>query len=273
MEWYGLARFGLRKRWDAAPALRALFPCFDAWARWMLKCTGVNVLGDVLADIDAQADIQIAHANARLALLRDPGAHLPAGLQTIYEDGPEPTLWLYGPIVGEPRTDLVSPRAVRLALTAASHHCRHFDALHLRISSPGGDMAAAAECARLLSGSRWRNRIVIQIDHLCHSAAAVHLLPVAGRVVMREGATLMIHETSQLFWGRASDCMRIARDQRRDDEAGWRQLAQARSIPFSRVRRLALGEVFLSARQAKRLGLVDEIAPALPALTTEEIEP
>lgn len=279
MEWYGLARFGLRKRWDAAPALRMLFPCFDAWARWLLKSGNVNGLGDLLAKIDAQADSQIAHAKARLALLRDPGVHLPAGrypglhslLQTIYEDGEEPTLWLYGPIVGQLRTDLVSPSSVRAALEQAAG--REDLPFRLRVSSPGGDMKGAAECARLLASSPWRKRIVIEIDHLCHSAAAVHLLPIASRVVMREGATLMIHETSQLFWGRASDCMRIARDQRRDDEADWRQLAQARSIPFSRVRRLALGEVFLSARQAKRLGLVDEIAPALPALTTEEIEP
>jgi ATP-dependent protease ClpP protease subunit len=134
-------------------------------------------------------------------------------------------------------------------------------------------MAGAAEIARLLAASSWGSKIVAEVDHLCYSAAAVILLPVACRVVMRENATLMLHEPSRLFWGRASDCLRIAREQRRSDEADWRQLAAVRKIPYSRVRRVALAEHFLSASEALRLGFVDEISPALPDLNTKDPAP
>lgn len=280
MDWY-VSAFGLRAKWDAAPALRAVYPDFDAWSRWMVQCAGSAVIGDRRDALDAWADTAAEYASERLALVRDPAAYLPsrgrdglqAALPTLYEDAESPTIWCYGPIVNSSRVDLISPRAVRLALTAASHHCRHFDALHLRISSPGGDMAGAAEIARLLAGSSWGSRIVAEIDHQCFSAAAVVLLAVAGRVVMREGATLMLHEPSRIFWGRSSDCLRQAREQRRADELDWQRFADWRGIPFSRVRRLALSETFLSADQALRLGLVDEIAPALPALNAEEQQP
>lgn len=280
MPWYESDRFGFRDRWDASPALHALYPSFNAWANWMLQCVGVDAVRDSLEVFQDQASEAATYAAARLALLRDPVAYLPAAtgmrtcLPTIYEDGPDPTLWLYGPIVSELREDLVSPLSVRVALDAASAvHPFPGKTLRLRVSSPGGDMDGAAAIACLLSRSQWQGAIVIEIDHLCHSAAAVHFLPIAARVVMRAGATMMLHEPSLLFWGRASDCRRIAKAQRRLDEFDWRRVADARHIPYSRVRRLALAESFLTAEQALRLGLVDEIAPALPALNIEGTAP
>lgn len=280
MDWYE-AFLGLRAKWDGAPALRAVYPDFDAWSRWMVQCAGSPVIDDRLAALNAWADTAAEYARERLALVRDPAAYLPsrgrdglqAALPTIFEDAPSPTLWLWGPICSDDRVDLMTPRAVRLALRAASDHLRHGEPLRLRISSPGGDMTAAGEIARLLSFSRWGGMLVAEIDHHCYSAAAVILLPVAGRVVMRENATLMLHEPSRIFFGRAGERMRQAREQRRADELDWQRFADVRRIPFSRVRRLALSETFLSADQALRLGLVDEISPALPALNVEEQQP
>jgi ATP-dependent protease ClpP protease subunit len=245
----------------------------------MLHCSGPDTAGERLAAIQEQADAAAEIARERLALLRDPAAYLPspgrdvqqAGFATLCDgDSGDPVFWLYGPIVSADRFDLVSPRSVRLALNAATARFPDGVSLRLRVSSPGGCMAGAAQIARLLAESRWRAFLVVEIDHMCHSAAAIHLLPAASQVVMREGASLMLHETSRLYWGRASDCLRIAREQRLEDEADWRRLAEARRIPHSRVRRLALAERFLSAEQAYQAGLVDAILPALPAINREE---
>ncbi len=264
----------LRARWDAAPQLHKLFISFDAWARWMIQSDSPEAIDESLCAASALYELQAQSASARLALLRDPGAFLPlldqpakhSGLDRIYERG---TFWIYGPITRD-RPDLVSPLSVQRGLAAANSYLRHAGELHLRISSPGGHVESAATIGAMFSGWGARTRIRIEIDHMCHSAAALFLLPIADHVVMREGATLMLHESGQHFWGRASDFRRFAREQRRSDEQDWRAFASARRIPYARVRRLALGEIFLSARQALRLGLVDEIAPALPALNSED---
>lgn len=259
----------MRDRWNSSPPLRRIFADFDCWLRWMVNSTNPAAYANIEEFVDK--------AVARFELATDPGSFLP-GLQksarlsqigALYEDGAQPTIWLYGPIVSESRADLVSPFSVRIALAAAAERINRGESLLLQINSTGGSATGGAMIGQELSTFRPRSKIKAVIDHFCHSAAALYILPQADEVAMRRGATLMLHETSWHHWGRASDCLRAAREQRRRDEHEWREFSESRGIPYRRVRRLALNETYLTAAQALRLGLVDEIAPALPATQLE----
>ena len=258
----------MRDRWNRAPVLQRFFASFDDWLCWMVNSTNPAAYANIEAAVD--------QATARFELAANPGPYL-RGLQesarlsrigALYEDGAQPTIWLYGPIVSESRTDLVSPASVRLALQAAASRIDRGESLLLRVNSAGGSATGGELIGQELRTFRPRSQIRVLIDHFCHSAAALYILPQADVVAMRHGATLMLHETSWHHWGRASDCFRAARQQRQRDEREWHEFAELRGIPYRRVRRLALNETYLTADQALRLGLVDEIAPALPALNT-----
>jgi ATP-dependent protease ClpP protease subunit len=255
-------------RWNKAPVLQRFFASFDDWLCWMINSTNPAAYANIGAAVD--------QATARFELAANPGPYLQrlqksarlSRIGALYEDGAQPTIWLYGPIVSESRSDLVSPVSVRLALQSAAQRIDRGESLLLRVNSSGGCVTGGELIGQELRTFRPRTQIRVLIDHFCHSAAALYILPQADVVVMRHGATLMLHETTWHHWGRASDCYRAARQQRQRDEREWREFAELRGIPYRRVRRLALNETYLTADQALRLGLVDEIAPALQALNT-----
>jgi len=238
--------------WERVPALRRLYPSFrDFLAAAAIGRGATERTSDGMREALCvrQLDEATRWAEARLSAIRTPEAA--AHFEIADTDGR--TLWLYGRI----------ERAGPLCEPAIAHALDRMPAapLTIRLSSFGGSVGEARRIARTLRESG--RPVRVEIDHACWSAATL-IAAAADHCAMRAGATWMTHPSKAESWGTAAGMRRDARRLELADEQDNRYTATRRRLPLRIVRQLARAERFIEADEAKRLGLIDEILPALP---------
>jgi ATP-dependent protease ClpP protease subunit len=135
----------------------------------------------------------------------------------------------------------------------------------LRIDSSGGDGGEAFELAQALEATRGSKLAII--DPSCWSAAM--LLAVAcDRIHIRQGATMMLHQSRACAAGTADDLIEAARIARQTDERYLRFIASRRRASSVQLRMLIAKETFLGSHEAVALGLADREIHALPRSTS-----
>jgi len=141
-------------------------------------------------------------------------------------------------------------------------------ALTVRLSSPGGDYFEGVSIHNALL--RHPATVTVHVDALAASAASV--IAMAGdRVVMGQGAQIMIHEAASAAFGRADDMRACAvmLDQTNDDIAGF--YAARTGGDVAAWREAVRQETWYTAAQAVAAGLADEVATP-PARVTPPAE-
>jgi ATP-dependent protease ClpP protease subunit len=238
--------------WGSVAALRRLYPSFRAFLAAAAIGRGADARTSNamrLALCTRQLEDAARWAAERLAAIRAPEA---AAAFEIADPGAR-VLWLYGKI------DAVG----QLCESAVAGALDRMEAgpLKVRLSSFGGNPSEARRIARTLRESGRRTSVLI--DHAAWSAAT--LIAAAGcHCAMRAGATWMLHPSKSETWNTAAGMRRDARRLELADEQDHRYIAARRRMPLRAVRRLSRGEQFIEAAEALRLGLIDEILPALP---------
>lgn len=193
-------------------------------------------------------------AEARLRLVRDPGAEPSSPLPTVERRGPRLTVWIYGPI----GFNGIQAADVRETLDAN----RDASSIVVRIASAGGLSAEGMTIARCLMNHG--ARIVGVIDRFAYSAASA-IAAVSDRLVIRQSATWMAHRAHKTVSGNAEDLMRAVAELNNDDLASDALYCRKRGNR-SAVRRLVLEERYLSASEAVAAGVCDAVVPDLPIL-------
>ena len=130
-------------------------------------------------------------------------------------------------------------------------------ALTVRLSSPGGDYFEGVSIHNALL--RHPATVTVHVDALAASAASV--IAMAGdRVVMGQGAQIMVHEAASATFGRADDMRATAvmLDQTNDDIAGF--YAARTGGDVAAWREAVRQETWYTAAQAVAAGLADEVA-------------
>lgn len=130
-------------------------------------------------------------------------------------------------------------------------------ALTVRLSSPGGDYFEGVGIHNALL--RHPATVTVHVDSLAASAASV--IAMAGdRVVMGQGAQIMVHEAASATFGRADDMRACAvmLDQTNDDIAGF--YAARTGGDVATWRESVRQETWYTAAQAVAAGLADEVA-------------
>jgi len=147
----------------------------------------------------------------------------------------------------------VTAKDFRAALDALGDVAR----IDLRINSPGGDVFVGLTIFNMLE--RHEAEIVVTVDGIAASIASV--IAMAGnRIVMPENAFLMIHDPSGFVIGGADD-MRDLADVLEKVKASMVGIYATRSGQKpEKIGELMAAETWLSAQEAKDLGLADEVA-------------
>lgn len=129
--------------------------------------------------------------------------------------------------------------------------------LNIFVNSPGGDVFEAKAIFSQLD--RFAGEVVVYVDGLAASAATF-LVQAADRIVTAPHATWMIHDASTVSWGNADEMRAIGDvlDQLSGDIAG--MYAARGTETAAKFRELMKAETWLTAEQAKELGLTDAVA-------------
>lgn len=180
------------------------------------------------------------------------------GLRTVTAEVGEPELWIYDYIDAwaDPEWGGVSARMVVDALAAVGP----VPALSVRLSSPGGDYFEGVAIYNALV--RHAAHVTVHVDALAASAASV--IAMAGdRVIMGQGAQIMIHEARTFEYGCAEDFRATALmlDQTNDDIAGF-YATRSGTGDATTWREAVRKETWYTAQAAVDAGLADEIAAA-----------
>lgn len=162
-------------------------------------------------------------------------------------------LFVYGAIGASYWDDAISAKSVRDFLRQNDAATR----LNIFVNSPGGDVFEAKAIFSLID--RFPGEVVAYIDGLAASAATFLVLA-ADRVVTAPHATWMIHEASTYIGGSADDLRATADllDHISDDIAG--MYAAKGKEKATKFRELMRAETWLTADEAKELGLTDSVA-------------
>lgn len=172
----------------------------------------------------------------------------------LYNEAGDPELWIYDFIDSWGGDWGVSARDVVEALTAVGN----VPSLTVRLNSPGGDYFEGVAIHGALS--RHVANVTVHVDALAASAASV--IAMAGdRVVMGQGAQMMIHEARTAMWGGTADDFRRTAtmlDQTNDDIASF--YATRSGGDSEQWRQAVAEETWYTATQAVEAGLADEVA-------------
>ncbi len=184
-------------------------------------------------------------ANLAPALVREP---IRSAVQT---DGTA-ELWIYDYIDEWGGEWGVSSREVAAALALMPDAT----AISVRLNSPGGDYFEGVAIHGALT--RHPATVTVHVDGLAASAASV--IAMAGdRIVMGQGAQIMIHEARSGAYGTADEMRSTATmlDQTNDDIAGF-YASHAGGDPVQ-WRASVRAETWYTAAQAVEAGLADEV--------------
>jgi ATP-dependent Clp protease protease subunit len=165
--------------------------------------------------------------------------------------GSDRTLYLNGEISDETwYGDEVTPKLFRDELASGEGN------ITLWINSPGGDVFAAAQIYNMLMDYPYY--VTVKIDALAASAASV--IAMAGtKVCMSPVAMLMIHNPMTIAIGDSEE-MQKAIDMLSEVKESIMNAYEIKSgISRNKISRLMDAETWMNAKEAKRLGFVDEI--------------
>lgn len=180
-------------------------------------------------------------------------------------------IFIYGDIVpdGYEQGEDTSAGSFRDALAA-------FDGMSeidIRINSGGGDVFTAVAIYNILK--RHKAKTNVYIDGLAASAASV--IAMAGdTVTMPSNAMLMIHNAWTFAIGNHHDLRKSADDLERINNSTVKQSYMSRNeaIEESDITRLMDEETWLTAAQAREMGLVDSVSESVQvaaSITDEQI--
>jgi ATP-dependent Clp protease protease subunit len=165
--------------------------------------------------------------------------------------GSNRTLYLNGEISDETwYGDEVTPQLFKDELASGEGN------ITLWINSPGGDVFAAAQIYNMLMDYPYD--VTVKIDALAASAASV--IAMAGtKVCMSPVAMLMIHNPMTIAIGDSEE-MQKAIDMLSEVKESIMNAYEIKSgISRNKISRLMDAETWMNAKEAKRLGFVDEI--------------
>lgn len=132
--------------------------------------------------------------------------------------------------------------------------------IDVRINSDGGNVFAAQ--AIYSSLKRHPAKINVYIDGMAASAASI--IAMAGDYIyMPENAMMMIHNPLTGVWGNAEDLRDVADVLDLVRETIVAVYREKTGLPSDKIIDLMDSETYMTAAEAKELGFVDEIGPAL----------
>lgn len=139
-------------------------------------------------------------------------------------------------------------------------------AVTLHIHSPGGDVLSGFALYHLLKKLRSEGlKVTTVVDGLAASMASVVAL--AGDTVqMSENARLLLHNPWALAEGDSAQLAAHAEELQRVQDELLAVYAERATIPKEALQVLMNEERYLGAQEARRLGLIDSIVPAVMAL-------
>lgn len=159
-------------------------------------------------------------------------------------------LLLYGDVGETWWGDGFTPRQVAEALAIAGP-----GPLTVRINSGGGIAFDGVAIYSLLKSHD--GEVTIIVDGIAASAAS--LIAMAGKLKMREGSMLMIHDASSIAWGNATEMERTAAVLNKLSDQYARLYAQKSGGSDDEMREIMKAETWLTAEEAVALKLCDEI--------------
>lgn len=131
--------------------------------------------------------------------------------------------------------------------------------VRLRINSPGGDVFEARAMVTAMRGARDQGReIVSYIDGIAASAAS-YLALAADRVVMSDGAFLMIHKAWSFTVGNADDLRTTADLLDKIDASIVDEYQRKTKAEPAQLLEWMTAETWFTANEAKTYGFVDEV--------------
>ena len=143
----------------------------------------------------------------------------------------------------------------------------------IRINSGGGEVIAASVIRSAIVD--YPGKVTVMIDGLAASAATI--VATAGDVIkMAESAYFMIHDPSTVAWGTIDEIKKVL-DMLKVIKSGLLDVYQTRTgLPLDKLSKLLSDETWLSAKEAKELGFVDEVVTpekrvVQPAITPDMV--
>jgi ATP-dependent Clp protease protease subunit len=129
----------------------------------------------------------------------------------------------------------------------------------LKIDSPGGDVIAASVMRAIMT--EYPGEITTRVDGLAASAAVI--VAIAGKTVkMMDTAYMMIHDPAVVVFMASLDIETLGnlRDDLKSIKDGIVPAYAARTgLPEEKIARMMTAQTWMSAREAKENGFVDEI--------------
>jgi len=244
--------------WKTFPAIRYAFADLGALAQTQLSI-GAEI-DEYAAEWRNELVRRCVAGAERLALVRDP-AFARAQSNPIERNASALVVWLYGPVTSNAKAGGCSAQSIARAIAEASTA----KALVFRISSHGGSVEALKLIRNAVAN--FKGRTIAIVDHFAISAAA-DIACGCDRVVMRQNAVLKLHRSSVAVSGHCEDLTNEANALRSDDAFLARYLACKRRIALDTLSELIRADRYLSADQAKELGLCDAITRPLDGSDT-----
>ena len=127
----------------------------------------------------------------------------------------------------------------------------------MHINSPGGDVFAARTMVAAIASHP--SNITAYIDGLAASAAS-YVAMACDKVVMQEGAMMMIHNAWSCAWGNASDMRATADLLDKIDTSIVNDYARRTNLAVDEIKSMMDAETWLDATEAVDKGFADSIA-------------
>lgn len=157
--------------------------------------------------------------------------------------------------------DATSSNDVRNALA----NVKADDTVRIKINSGGGDAMQGVEIYNYLKDLD--AHVVVEITALAGSAASIIAMG-GDEIVMRTGATMMIHEASTMAYGTKADIQKTMNALETVDEAIADIYVQKTGLPVEEIRNMMVAETWLTGEDALAKGFVTSVE----AEKVEEVE-
>lgn len=142
--------------------------------------------------------------------------------------------------------------------------------LKVRINSPGGDVFDGVAIFNMLVNHP--GRVTVEVDGLAASAAS--FIAMAGdRIVMGQGAQMMIHDASGFAYGNAATMTEMAELLDRVSETIASIYASRTGVDAATWREAMRAETWYSGEEAVEAGLADEVARPVRQPDQDPAEP
>jgi ATP-dependent Clp protease protease subunit len=127
--------------------------------------------------------------------------------------------------------------------------------IHVRLNSPGGDAFMGVSIMNAFR--RHEAKIIVHVDALAASAASIIAMG-ADRIVMHEGAMLMIHRAWTIALGNSEDMAKVSETLGKVDQNMVDIYHRKSGLDKAKVKQLVDAETWMSAQEAVDMGFADE---------------